>query len=64
LQISQETFKLLFYSDSGVQRRRFCEPVRGQKIEEHVTDLDVLSDAITGSKDIGPWSSNIPEKMW
>jgi len=70
-----------------------AEPVRGQKIEEHVvTDLDVrndddrpgltsgavaeegrevssentideLVDAITGGKDIGFWSSNIPEKM-
>jgi len=70
-----------------------AEPVRGQKIEEHlVTDLDPrndenrpsltsgaaaeerqevsskntadeLSDAFTGGKDIGLWSSNIPEKM-
>jgi len=70
------------------------QPVRGQKIEEHVfTDLDVgnddntpslssgavaeerqevslkntidgLSDTITGGRDIGLWSSNIPEKMW
>jgi len=66
------------------------EPVRGQKTEDHVIDLDVhnddsrpsltsgaaeerqvssintideLADAITGGKDIGLWSSNIPEKM-
>jgi len=25
--------------------------------------MDELSDAITGDKDIGLWSSNIPEKM-
>jgi len=25
--------------------------------------IDGLSDAITGGKDIGLWSSNIPEKM-
>ena len=71
----------------------FAEPVRGQKINEHVvTDLDVrnndnrpslisgsaaderqevssentideFSDAITGGKDIGLWSSNTPEKL-
>jgi len=29
-------------------------------IEKH--DIDGLSDAITGGKDIGLWSSNIPEK--
>ena len=26
--------------------------------------IDELSDAITGGKHIGLWSSNIPEKMW
>jgi len=70
-----------------------AEPVRGQKIEEHVVaDLDLrndgnrpglssaaaaeerqevvskntidgLSDAITGGRAIGLWSSNILEKM-
>ena len=69
-----------------------AEPVRGQKIEEHGTDLhlrtdesrlslasgavaeerqevsskntiDGLADAITGGKDVGLWSSNIPEEM-
>ena len=69
-----------------------AEPVTGQRIEEHVTDLnprnddnrpsltssaaaeerqevssknttDELSDAITGGKDTGLWSSNIPEKI-
>jgi len=68
-----------------------AEPVRGQKIEEHVgidlyvrndenrpsltsgaaaeerqevskNTIDDLSDAIAGGKDIGIWSSNIPEK--
>ena len=93
LQLSQETFKLLFYSGREVQRRHFCGTCKRIEIEEHVvTDLDVrnddnrpslnsgaaaeerqvissknatdeLSDAITVGKDIGLWSSDIPEKM-
>jgi len=44
-ELSQETFKLLFYSGSEIQRRHFCETLRGQKIEEHVvTDLDLRND--------------------
>ena len=93
MQLRQETFKLLFYSSSEVQRRHFCGTCKRQKVEEHVvTDLgvrnddnrpsstscaaaeelqevsskntiDELSDAFTGGKDIGLWSSNIPEKL-
>ena len=33
-----------------------------QKVSSKNT-IDELSDAITGDKDIGLWSSNIPEKM-
>jgi len=28
-----------------------------------INTIDELSDSITGGKDIGLWSSNIPEKM-
>jgi len=45
LQLTQETFKLLFYSGSEVQRRHFCGTHKRQKIEEHVfTDLDKRND--------------------
>jgi len=46
LQISQETFKLLFYS--GIVRSSgdiSAEPARGRKIEENVvTDSDLRND--------------------
>jgi len=45
LQLSQEIFRLLFYSGSEFQRDISAKRVRGQKTEEHVvTDLDVQND--------------------
>ena len=44
MQLSQETFKLLSYSGSESKGVISAELVRGQKIEEHVTDLDLRND--------------------
>jgi len=44
LQLSQETFKLLFYSGSESSGDISAELVRGQNIEDVVTDLDLRND--------------------
>jgi len=54
LQLTQETFKLPFYSGSEVPRRHFCGICKGQKIEEHVvTDVDVRNDEDRSSSTSG-----------
>ena len=45
MQLSRETFKLLFTVPVKSSGDISAEPVRGQKIEEHVfTDLDLRND--------------------
>jgi len=45
LQLSQETFKLLFYGGSEVQRRHYCGICkRTENRRTCVTDLNVCND--------------------
>ena len=49
------TVDLQLYSDAAAEEER-------QDVSS-INTIDELSDAITGGKDIGLWSSNIPEKL-